>query len=121
MLRVVRDLFTNPVFILSKVLDRRRRLLHLWDMPDSCRIRKTADEGKIRRADHRLFRDQKGEHATVLATEKPRHNESTAERRIVQENLLRKLQLNFPAVPTVRKVQIVTGSHRMERRNLHTP
>ena len=41
MRRVVRDLFQKPVFILFKVLDRRHRLLYLWDMPDSLRIHKT--------------------------------------------------------------------------------
>ena len=43
MLRVVRDLSTNLIFTVFKVLDRRRRLLNLWDMSNFHRFHTKVD------------------------------------------------------------------------------
>ena len=51
-LRVVRNYFQDPVLYLFKILGRRHRLLHLWDLLDTYRVHETIDQRQIRHIIH---------------------------------------------------------------------
>ena len=43
-LRDVRNFFLDPVFLCFEILGRKHRLLHLWDLFDTCRAHQTIDQ-----------------------------------------------------------------------------